>query len=176
MLQLEDQKVKVSSVSLNGENHGPDEHATGVTITFKGIADAAILDQFDKKLRGLVFRKLKTGEQLRTDTDNTTSVAVQFPKLDPLSWNEKFPGYEAEFGGDTLFEQEPIQIVDGTLRDVWLRPLEGGSVEFGAKLYCMPEPDEIGQLALLIKNDATLKLTPPSKQAAANDNDQQEAA
>lgn len=164
MLRLEKTTVKVQSVSLNSENHGPDEHATGLTIACRAIVDASILDSYDAKLRGLLFRKLKSGEQQRTDADNAQPIAVQFPKLDPLHWNEKFPGYEAEIGSNGLFDQ-PIQIVDATLRDMWFRPVEGGSVEIGFKLYFLPETDEIGQLALLMKNEAELTLTPPSAQA-----------
>lgn len=163
MFQLDKHIVKITSASLNAENHG-DDHRTGMTIGFKAAVDASLLDSFDKKLRPTLFRKQKAGDQLDIERSNDGLVAVQFPKLAPFSWTEKFPGYEADLG--PVGAAEPIQIVDATLKDIKFRALEGGSVELSAKLYFNPDEDEIGPLARLMKEDAELTLTPPSAQAA----------
>lgn len=167
MFELTQHVVKITSASLNAENHGED-HTTGMTLSFKAAVDASLLDSFDKKLRTTLFRKQKAGDQLDIERSNEGLVAVQFPKLTPFGWSEKFPGYEAQVG--PVGASEPIQIVDATLKDIKFRPLEGGSVELTAKLYFNPGEEEIGPLARLMKEDAELTLTPPSHQ------EQQEAA
>jgi hypothetical protein len=165
MFQITEHPVKITHASLNAENAGKDSHATGMTITYKGMFDSSILDSFDKKLKPLIFRKQKTGDQLDLDKKNEGLVAVQYPKLAPFAWIEKFTGYEAAITAPGLGLKEPIQIVDATLHSITFRGVEGGSVELSAKLYFNPDADEIGPIAQLMKEEALLTLTPPSKQA-----------
>lgn len=164
MFSLDNHTIKVTSISLNAENHGKESHATGMTLSFKTNVDSNALDAFDKKLKTTLFRKQKAGDQLDIERSNEGLVAVQFPKLSPFAWVEEFPGYEAQIGASGMGLVEPIQIVDATLKAITFRALEGGSVELSAKLYFNPDEDEIGPLARLMKEEAELTLTPPAAQ------------
>lgn len=172
MFSLEKHTVKITHASLTAENHGKDNHATGMTLKFKANVPQTALDQFSPRLRTTLFREQTTDDQLDIERTNDGLVAVQFPRLKPFAWDEKFPGYDAEIGSPGLGLEEPIIIVDAELSGITFRPLEGGSVELCGSLYFHPDEDEIGPLARLMKEDAELTLTPPSASGnAANDDD-----
>lgn len=164
MFELTEHTVKITHAALTAENHGRDDHATGMTLTIKTVVDASTLDAFDKGLRKTLFRKQKAGDQTDAFQDNGGLVQVQFPKLGAFNWTEEYQGYSAAVRASGLGLTDPIEIVDATLKGISFRPLEGGSVEFGAKLYFNPDEEEIGPLARLMKEDAELTLTPPSAQ------------
>lgn len=176
MFSLDKHTVKITHASLTAENHGKDSHSTGMTLKFKANIDAGLLDAFDKNLRKTMFRKQSAGDQLDIERSNEGLVAVKFPKLSPFGWQEEFPGYEAEIGAMGLGLSEPIQIIDATLKGLTFRALEGGSVELVGALYFHPDEDEVGPLARLMKEDAELTLTPPTKQARAANDDVDKAA
>lgn len=162
MLQLDKHMVRVTSASLNAENHGRDNHATGMTMKFKAIVSQTVLDVFSAALRVTLFRAQKAGDQLDLARENEGLVVVQYPKLKPFVWDEKFPGYSFAVGSPSIGLQEPISIDDATLKDVSFKALDGGSVELGFSLYFHPEESQFGPLARLMKEDAELSLTPPS--------------
>jgi hypothetical protein len=162
MLDLKNHIVRVTSVSLNAENHGED-HRTGLTLGFKTAIEVSALDKFDPGLKTTLFREQKPGDQMDAINKNEGLTEVKFPKLAPFAWTEKFPGYEADIG--VVGSQDPIQAIDVTLRELKFKALQGGSVELSGKLYWNPEEDEIGPLAKLMKEDAELTLIPPAKAA-----------
>jgi hypothetical protein len=166
MFQTEEHAVKITHCSLNAENAGKDEHATGMTLSFKGMFDSSVLDYFDPKLKKLIFRKQAAGDQMDLAKKNEGLVALNYPKLEPFAWIEKFTGYEGNVSAPGLGLTDPIQIVDATLHSIKFRGVDGGSVELSGKLYFNPDIDEVGPIASLMKEEALLTLTPPSKQAA----------
>ena len=171
MFGLEQHVVKITHASLTAENHGKDNHATGMTLKFKTSVSQDVLDVFSKKLRTTLFRKQQKGDQLDLDRENDGLVMVQYPKLKPFVWDEKFTGYDAQISAPSIGLAEPIEIVDATLSGISFRALEGGSVELCGSLYFLPDEDEFGPLAKLMKEDAELTLTPPTAQAQERQTD-----
>jgi len=173
MFQLEKHLVKIASFNPRAEKHGED-NKLAADIKFEVDVSNAILDEFDKDLRKALYRKAAKGEQPDLIEGADGLVAVKFPRIGALSWEEEFPGYEIELDGG-LGLADPLILVDVTLRKFKFAAIEGGSVSMSFSAVCHPEPSEAGQLCALIQEQAELTLTPPSAQAKA-DPEQQELA
>jgi hypothetical protein len=158
--------VTISSVNPRAEKHG-DDNKLAADIKFEAQVPNAMLDEFDKDLRKALYRKAGKGEQPDLIAGVDGLVAVKFPRIGALSWEEEFPGYEIELNGG-LGLDEPLILVDVTLRKFKFAALEGGSVSVSFSAVCHPEPAEAGQLCALIQEDVELTLTPPTKQAQMN--------
>lgn len=164
MLQLEDHEVDMSNVNLRKEKHG-DERKLGVDITIKFHAANRILDELESGLRESLFRPAGKGEQIDLVEGADGLVAVKFPRIGGLSWDEEFPGYELEIAGG-LGLSEPLVLVDVTLKKFKFDPLEGGSVAITFSAVFHPDAEEAGTLCSLIQDEVDLTLVPPSKQEA----------
>jgi hypothetical protein len=171
MFQLEKHLVKVASFNPRAEKHG-DDNKLAADIKFEAKVSNAMLDEFDKDLRKALYRKAGKGEQQDLIEGADGLVAVKFPRIGALRWEEEFPGYEIELDGG-LGLNEPLILVDVTLRKFSFAALEGGSVSITFSAICHPEPAEAGQLCALIQEDVELTLTPPSAQAQTDPKQQQ---
>jgi hypothetical protein len=171
MFQLDKHLVKVSNFNPRAEKHGED-NKLAADITFEVDVANDLLDAFDKDLRKALYRKAAKGEQPDLIAGSDGLVAVKFPRIGALSWEEEFPGYEIELDGG-LGLAEPLILVDVTLRKFKFAAIEGGSVSIKFSAICHPEPSEAGQLCALIQEQAELTLTPPTKQAQANPEQQE---
>lgn len=163
MFELHEAAAKITSFTVFPENHGATEKDTGNTIGCEVTVAGDVVDGFNPQLRKAIFRKLKAGEQQDMHRDNDGLVALLFPRVGALDWDEEFPGYEASIHANSLFP-EPIVLVDVTLKGLSFQGLEGGSIVVRFQLKCHPEPNETGHLSKLLKREAVLTLTPPTKQ------------
>lgn len=169
MLQLEKHEVDMSNVNLRKEKHGQ-ERKLGVDITAKFQAGNLILDSLEKGLRESLFRPAGKGEQIDLVEGSDGLVAVKHPCLSALKLEGEYPGYEVEviglLDGD---QQEPLALVDVTLKDIVVDPLEGGSVQLTVKLQVGVEADELAEIGEYYTRSAVrLTLTPPSRQEDEN--------
>ncbi len=171
MLHLEAHEVDITNVNLRKEKHGS-ERKLGVDITIAVKGPNSILDDVEKGLRQSLFRTAKKGEQLDMVEGADGLVAVKHPCLSPIRLEGKFTGYELQIDhqieGTTT---EPLILVDVTLKDITVDPIEGGSVTLTFKLQAAVEPDELTEIGEFYTHSAVrLTLTPPTAQ------EQQEAA
>lgn len=162
MFQTENQLAKIASFNPRAEKHG-DDNKLAADIKFEISAGNAALDAFSPDLRKALFRKATKGEQQDLIEGSDGLVAVKFPRLGALAWDEEFPGYELEIGGG-LGLAEPLVLVDVTLKKFRFEPLEGGSVLITFSAVFHPDTEEAGALCALIQDEVELTLTPPSKQ------------
>lgn len=167
MFSLEKQRVKISSFNPRAEKHGED-NKLAADIKFEVSLPNVILDEFSKDLRKALYRKAAKGEQQDLIEGTEGLVALKFPRLGAQRWDEEFNGYEIQIDSD-LGLKDPLVLVDVTVRKFAFEPIEGGSVAITFSAICHPDQDEAGALCALIQEEVDLTLTPPSAQAAAND-------
>lgn len=162
MFELAKTSAKIANFNPRAEKHGED-NKLAADIKVELQVHNSVLDNFDKKLRGTLFRKPGKGEQPdMLDKDQLT--AVQFPRMGELSWDEEFPGYDLEIASG-MGLSEPLFLSDVTLKKFRFEAIEGGSVNVTFNVICHPDKAEAGELCALIQSDAEITLTPPKKQA-----------
>ena len=162
MFQLDDATAKVANFNPRAEKHGEDNVTAG-DIKIVATVSNGVLDYFNKHLRAALYRKALAGEQQDLIEGGNALVAVKFPRLGAIAWDEDFPGYEIELGGG-LGLTEPLVLVDVTLKKFRFEPLEGGSVAVTFSAICHPDAEEAGLLCQMIQNDVQLTVRPPTKQ------------
>lgn len=164
MFQLTDHPTLVRDYNPRAETHGTTNVLAG-DLSIEITAHSSVLDNFDPKLRPLLFRAPEhENEQPRADDDLTE---LRRPQLGDLDWNEKFPGYTLEIG--SLDAVDPLVIKEVTLSGFTFSPQQGGVVKMKFKASCRPSVEVSGQLSDLIKDTVDVTLTPP----AGGENDAQ---
>lgn len=168
MLQLEKHEIDMTNVNLRKEKHGQ-ARKLGVDITAKFQAGNIILDSLEKGLRESLFRTAGKGEQIDLVEGSDGLVAVKHPCLSALKLEGEYPGYEVEITGLLDADhQEPLALVDVTLKDIVVDPLEGGSVQLTVKLQVGVEPEELAEVGeFYTRSSVRLSLIPPSRQEEA---------
>lgn len=166
MLQLDKHEVDVTNVNLRKEKHGS-ERKLGVDITVAVRAPNTMLDQVEKGLRQSLFRAARKGEQLDMVEGADDLVAVKHPMISPIRMEQKITGYELliehQVEGSAM---DPLVLVDVTLKDITVEPIEGGSVELTLKLQAGVEPDELTEIGEYYTHTAVrMTLTAPKAEA-----------
>lgn len=164
MFELQGHTAKIASFNPRAEKHG-DDNKLAADIKFELTCGNSVLDAFHKDLRPALYRKAGKGEQQDLIAGADGLVAVKFPRVGGLSWDEEFPGYELSIAGG-LGLSEPLDLVDVTLKKFKFDPLEGGSVAITFSAVFHPDTEEAGTLCSLIQSEVELSLFPPSKQDA----------
>lgn len=162
MFELDTHTAKIASFNPRAEKHG-DDNKLAADIKFELACSNAMLDQFHPDLRASLYRKATAGEQQDLIAGGDALVAVKFPRVGGIGWDEEFPGYELSISGG-LGLSEPLDLVDVTLKKFKFAPLEGGSVAVTFSAVFHPDAEEAGTLCALIQDDVELTLVPPTKQ------------
>jgi hypothetical protein len=162
MFHLTSALAKIANFNPRAEKHG-DDNKLAADIKCELTIGASVLEHFDSHLRDALYRAVKSGEQPDLIDGDAALIAVKFPRLEPVRWDEEWPGYRLEIGGE-LEHSDPLVLIDVTLKKFTFKPLEGGSVSISFNAICHPEPDEAGELCSLIQETVLLSLIPPLKQ------------
>lgn len=162
MFETDKAIAKIASFNPRAEKHGED-NKLAADIKVQLTAGNSVLDSFHKDLKKALYRKAAAGEQQDLIDGADGLVAVKFPRIDALRWDEEFPGYEVEIHS-TLGLSEPLTITDVTLKKFVFEPLEGGSVAMAFNVVFHPDTEEAGALCALIQEEVELTLIPPTKQ------------
>lgn len=171
MFQLTQHDATLSNLNTRIQRHG-DERVLAVDMKFSAKANNSILDSLGQGLRESLFRKAAKGEQPDLPTIGEPLSAVRHPYLEPMKLSHEFDGYEVEIAG-LLDTTEPLFFADVKLKKFTIAPLEGGSVELTFTASTSAESDELAALSeALVREDVRLTLTPPSKQQAEEDGQQ----
>lgn len=168
MFALTNQLTKITNFVPRIEKRG-DENVLAGTLKLESTVHSSVLDNFDKSLRKLLYRKPAAGEQADLplgDSDGLT--ARKLPHLAPLKWDEDFPGYKIEIQSGLAID-EVLKLADVEIHGFAFEALDGGSckVKFTAN-FCQ-DGRTSGKLCQLIQDTVELTLTPPSQ-------DQEQAA
>lgn len=175
MLNMQSLEVDMHHASMRKEKHGKDRKL-GIDITVKVKTSNTILDEIEKGLVPVFFRKAKKDEQLDLEKGGDALVVVKHPSLTNIPYGNDFPGYEAEIvskheGGDV----DSLFLSDVTLKDISWNNIEGGSVDLTFKLQAGVEPEDLAVVGELYTHKGVLlTLTPPTAKMqgdAANDAD-----
>lgn len=163
MFQLDKQDAKITNLNLRKERHG-DQDVAAADFTLNLRASALLLDTIDKKLRKVFFESPGKGEQQALPIDGNTLTALAIPYLREQKLDQKFDGYEVEFG--SLLEQiEPLFFADAKVTLNKAVFIEGGSVEIALKVsMTIDEDDDAPLLAVWRRGEVKLTLTPPEQQ------------
>ncbi|MEY2160450.1 hypothetical protein [Rhodanobacter sp. FW106-PBR-LB-2-11] len=126
---------------------------------------ASVLDNFDKSLRKLLYRKPTAGEQSELplgDSDGLT--ARKLPQLLPLKWDEDFPGYKIAIQSGLALE-EVIKLDDVEIHGFAFEALDGGSCTVRWSANFNQDGRTSGKLCQLIQETVELSLMPPERDA-----------
>lgn len=185
MFQLDQHEASLKSVNQRIQKHGK-ERVLAADVVVAVNAPNTILETIEKGLRQSLFRKPGKNDQMDFDHEQKAQAAqitdqlvqVKHPGLAPVTVSHKFPGYELVI--EDVFEEsavESIVLVDLTLKDLTVKPIEGGSVEITFKVQTEITSKELAELSdALVREAARITLTPPSAQAQHDDEEQREAA
>lgn len=164
MFSLTNQQTKVSHFSPRMEKHGDDNVLAG-TLKLETTMSSSVLDNFDKSLRKLLYRKPAAGEQadLPLGDANDGLTARKLPHLAPLKWDEDFPGYKIEIQSGLALD-EVLKLSDVEIHGFAFEALDGGSctVRFSANFN--QDGRTSGKLCQLIQETVELSLIPPSRE------------
>ncbi len=163
MLQTDKAIAKIASFNPRAEKHGEDNKLAADIKVQMSIGNG-VLDQFHPDLRAALYRKAGPGEQQDLIDGENGLVAVKFPRIGALRWDEEFPGYEVTIHS-LLGLVEPQELVDVTLKKFAFEPIEGGSVALTFSIVFHPDKSEAGALCALIQEEVELTLVPPKAQA-----------
>lgn len=164
MFSTTNQKTSISNFKPAKEMHGPDKRLVGDLKVTMNVGNT-VLDHIGRDLRAALYRKAETGEDPRQGdmlplvTDGL--VKLKNPNLKPLSFDEKFPGYEATFPS-TLAVDETIKLTGVTLSGFTVEAKDGGTVELSFNMRFPVDGQYAGKLCQLIQEDIELTLVPPS--------------
>ena len=156
MLQTDKAIAKIASFNPRAEKHGEDNKLAADIKVQMSIGNG-VLDQFHPDLRAALYRKAGPGEQQDLIDGENGLVAVKFPRIGALRWDEE---YEVAIHS-LLGLVEPQQLVDVTLKKFAFEPIEGGSVVLTFSIVFHPDKSEAGALCALIQEEVELTLVPP---------------
>lgn len=175
MLQLEQHEATIRNVNGRIQKHGKIVRRLAGDVDFSCAAPNTILDAIEPGLRESLFRAVAKGEQLdfdhlqKAEAANITDglVQVRHTGLAPIAVDHDFSGYEITIedaspdGG-----AEPIVLVDLTLKNLRMKPLEGGSVVMGFRVSTEITEEECAEIhGAWVRESVRITLTPPSRQS-----------
>lgn len=164
MFSLTDHLTKICHFSPRMEKHG-DENVLAGTLKLETTCHSSVLDNFDKSLRKLLYRKPAPGEQADLplgDSDGLT--ARKLPQLLPLKWDEDFPGYKIAIQSGLALD-EVIKLDDVEIHGFAFEALDGGSVTVRWSANFNQDGRTSGKLCQLIQETVELSLMPPERDA-----------
>ena len=158
MLELTQQKAKLSSYTPRAEIHGP-ERVPAATLKFEVHTASDVLAYFHPTLRALLYWK-NAAEQSDLADAAHDAPNLRFPELGmPLAWGGEMVGaslilHNALGGASDI-------VLTSNVDDYKITTQEGGTVIVAFRCACHPDQDESGKLAMLVQTDVEISLAPP---------------
>ena len=155
-------KVRVTSVSINGENHGKDIQPA-VTLSLKMTVGNDWLANLSGHMKGLFFMK---GNSVAVQpelpgTEQSDMPALRMPEIGSIPWTKEYTGLrlviDHGIGGTS-----DIVVTDCKADNIVLTMKEGGSAEVEFKLKSNTADEHTrGQLTSTIKRDIEIRIYGP---------------
>lgn len=167
-------KARVTSVAINGENHGKDIHPA-VTLSLKASVGNDWLANLSGHLKSSFYMKgtSNSAQPELPGTEVSDMPVLRMPECGPLPWTKEYTGLELVIdhgiGGDS-----DIVVADCKADNIVLTFKEGGTVELDFKLKSNTADERTrGQLTSTIKRDIDIAVYGPedSPQQDIEDND-----
>lgn len=161
MFTVSNHLAKITSCTPVSEKHGK-ERKSAISIGLYLVGSGSMLDQFDKALRPMLYRKPQPAPgALPLEYDDNELSELRFPFMRQLAWDRKYVGFMLRFrigasGADDVLLSEC------GLKDIRFVSQEGGSVGIGFKITAHPN-DEIdyGRIVTRLQQEIFIDLTPP---------------
>ena len=155
-------KARVTSVSINGENHGKDIQPA-VTLSLSMTVGNDWLSNLSGHLKSSLYSKGKSSaeQQPLPGTEVSDMPSLRMPEIGSLPWTKEYTGLELviEHGID---DSSAIVVPDCKADNIVVTAKDGGSVEVDFKLKSnKPDEETRGRLTSLIKRDVELRVKPP---------------
>jgi hypothetical protein len=168
MFALTNQPAKILNHNPSPEQHGDELKLAGV-IRLQVTCSAAVLDAFDTQLQGFLFRPRQAGDaavQVNIE-GGPAAVSRRLPQLDPLTWNEKFPGFRLTIvKGMGL--QEPLVLPMRTLSKFEIEAVDGGLAKISFNAGGTYDSTLVsGELDGQQRREVEITLEPPQPDAVA---------
>jgi hypothetical protein len=164
MFELEDETVEITNYVTRQEIHG-DKFVLGGTAKCKVVLHNSALEGFSHKIRPLLYRSAKSGEQPELPlNDDGGLVELQMPELAPLKWSGKYPGYQMSFDSGIAVEDR-IELRAIELADFTFEALAGGSVAIYFNANFNPGWMDAGKFCWLAKKEVQMTLIAPKSTA-----------
>ena len=170
---LQPTSVKLNSVNLRSEKHGPDNLVPAVDLSFTLETSNQILDTFDQELLTALYKQPGQADGGQSELVPVSDHPVlRFPKMaQPVKWDAELSGYTLTIdygtGGKSNIVLKTCEI------NGWqIECSEGGTVSIKFRVQCADNLDErsMGKLGLLVQHDTQITLVAPEvKQAAIPD-------
>lgn len=161
MFGLEKQQVKLGKFNSRKEFHGDDRVLAG-DVKIEANCSNSILDHFDKSLRKMLYRKPKEStEQTNLALDDGLT-EKKMPHLEPLKWNDEFPGYELSISTGL---SDPLVFHDVKLSGFVFEALQGGSVKVNFTAQMNLDKEQSGEMCDLQQEEVEVTLTPPKAES-----------
>jgi hypothetical protein len=170
MFRLTEQPAKLKNHNARNERHGEELKLAG-DINLQVVCRATALDAFDMGFRPLLYRQRKDGDEpVQTTVEGNkedAELARRLPQLEPLSWNEKFPGFTLTIvKGMGL--AKPIVLPMRELSGFVFEAMDGGMVKITFRASGTYDTTAIsGELDGLQQRDVEISLEPPAADAVA---------
>jgi hypothetical protein len=165
MFQLFEHKAKVLNHNTCMERHG-EAFVLRSDLKLQVTCSAYDLEDFGHGLRNLLYRARHDGDKPAPQQGELLGAtladgsALRFPQLEPLSWDEEFPGYEAVITKG-MGLAESIRLDKVTLASFVMEPLDGGSVRLTFRATSHPSTLTSGELDGVQQKEIELSLLPP---------------
>lgn len=159
-------KARVTSVSINGENHGKDIQPA-VTLSLKMTVGNDWLAHLSGHLKGSFYMKGKSQvEQPELPGTEVSDMPVlRMPDAGALPWTKEYTGLELTIDHGIGGESD-IVVTDCKADNIVLTFKEGGSVEVDFKLKSNKADEHTrGQLTSTIKRDIEIMVSGPEPDA-----------
>lgn len=170
-------KARVTSVSINGENHGKDIQPA-VTLSLSMTVPNGWLSNLSGHLKSALYSKGKSSaEQPQLPgTEVSDMPSLRMPEIGAIPWAKEYTGCELmiDHGID---DTSAIVVPDCKVDNIVISAKDGGSVEVDFKLKSnKPDEETRGRLTSLIKRDVDLVVKAPEPSSQGSLHEEREKA
>jgi hypothetical protein len=138
-MKFRKRKANVTNVNNRKENHG-EEKVLAIDVKFCVAGTPKLLDDFDARMRECFFL-----------TEEGKENYPRFPEITSFKWGREYEDAKIRVGEEDFDEVK--------LKGFEFECKEGGVVELTFTASWRPNPDDVGALAELIKEEVTVSFT-----------------
>lgn len=156
--------VKLNSVNLRSEKHGPDNLVPAVDLSITYGTSNAALCAFDDELLMALYKRPSATDGGQGELAPVSDFPVlRFPKMAaPIKWDAELAGYTLTIEYGTGGKSN-IALLTCEVNGFQIEPKEGGLVDIKFRVQCADGIDErsMGKLGLLVQHEITITLIAP---------------
>ncbi len=158
MFELNNQRVKISSVNPRSELHGTDTKlAADIKIECKVSND--VLSFFSPSLKGCLYTANESAQaDLIQEPGNLPK--LKFPLMGAIKWDKAFAGYETviHYGVSGVND---IHLIETEVDNFKFDCQDGGTVAVSFRVIAHPEAEQLGRLCEMIQQEVEMSLIEP---------------